>query len=324
MQEDIPLKVLAAGNEPDFRTISDFRKIHLESLKNMFEQVLAMALECGSIKLGKISLDGTKLKANASKHKAMSYGRMIEKQQQLKQEVKQLLEQAEAADEAEDREYGDKRGDELPEELRRRETRLAKIKEAKKALEQRARDKAIAEGKSAEEAKRAKPADKDQYSFTDPESRIMPGADGIVQGYNAQAAVEPTLLLIVGQSVTEASNDKRQLKPMVDSPDSVPILADNGYCSEENLEFLAATEAPERAIEGFIATGKQKHGEHRLPAKRGPLPQGATAVDRMKRKLQTKAGKAIYAGASVWWNRCSGRSNRRADFANSCYAEKRK
>ncbi len=298
MREDIPFKVLAAGNEPGFRTISDFRKIHLASLKNMFEQVLAMALECGSIKLGKISLDGTKLKANASKHKAMSYGRMIEKQQQLKEEVKQLLEQAEAADEAEDREYGDQRGDELPEELRRRETRLAKIKAAKKVLEQRARDKAIAEGKSAEEAKRAKPADKDQYSFTDPESRIMPGAEGIVQGYNAQAAVEPTLLLIVGQSVTEASNDKRQLKPMVEiieqqsgqRPEA--ILADSGYCSEENLEFLAA----ERAIEGYIATGKQKHGEQRLPAKRGPLPRGATAVDRMKRKLQTKVGKAIYAG----------------------------
>ena len=182
LREDIPFKVLAAGNEPDFRTISDFRKIHLETLKNMFEQVLAMALECGSIQLGKISLDGTKVKGNASKHKAMSYGRMIEKQQQLKGEVKQLLEQAEAADEAEDREYGDKRGDELPEQLRRRETRLARIKEAKKVLEQRARDKAVAEGKNAEEAKLAKPQDKDQYNFTDPESRIMPGADGMVQG----------------------------------------------------------------------------------------------------------------------------------------------
>jgi transposase len=301
IQEDIPFKVLAAGNEPDFRTISDFRKIHLESLKNMFEQVLAMALECGSIKLGKVSLDGTKLKANASKHKAMSYGRMIDKQQQLKEEVKQLLEQAEAADEAEDREYGDRRGDELPEELWRRETRLAKIKEAKKVLEQRARDKALAEGKSADEAKLAKPQHKDQYNFTDPESRIMPGADGIVQGYNAQAAVEPTLLLIVGQTVTEASNDKRQLKPMVEiieqqsgqRPEA--ILADNGYCSEENLEFLASAEKPECAIEGFVATGKQKHGEHRLPAKRGPLPKDATPVERMKRKLQTKVGKAIYA-----------------------------
>src|SRR5580698_9631498 len=175
LQEDIPFKVLAAGNEPDFRTISDFRKIHIERLQNLFEQVLAMALECGAIKLGRVSLDGTKLKANASKHKAMSYGR------------------------------------------------------------------------------------------------------------------------------TEAANDKKQLKPMVElieqqsgqHPDA--ILADHGYCSEENLEHLESTDQPERRIEGFIATGKQKHGEHRLPAKHGPLPKGATKVDRMKRKLQTKVGKAVYA-----------------------------
>jgi transposase len=301
MQEDIPFKVLAAGNEPDFRTISDFRKIHIETLQNLFEQVLAMALECGAIQLGRVSLDGTKLKANASKHKAMSYARMKEKQQQLKEEVRQLLDQAAAADEQEDRQYGSKRGDELPEELRRRETRLAKIKQAKKVVEQRARDKAAEEGKSAEEAKRTKPDDKDQYNFSDPESRIMKGGDGFVQGYNAQAAVEPELLLIVGQSVTEAANDKKQLKPMVElieqqsgqRPDA--ILADNGYCSEENLEHLESTDQPERKIEGFIATGKQKHGEHRLPAKRGPLPKGATKVDRMKRKLQTKMGKAVYA-----------------------------
>ncbi len=301
LREDIPFKVLAAGNDPDFRTISDFRKIHIKTLENLFEQVLAMALECGAIKLGRVSLDGTKLKANASKHKAMSYGRMKEKQQQLKEEVKQLLAAAEAADEEEDRQYGSQRGDELPEELRRRETRLAKIKEAKKVLEQRARDKAAAEGKSTAEAKRAKPEDKDQYNFTDPESRIMKGADGIVQGYNAQAAVEPELLLIVGQSVTEAANDKQQLAPMVERIEQQSgqrpeaVLADNGYCSEQNLEHLESAGQPERRIEGFIATGKQKHGEHRLPAKRGPLPKGATKVERMKRKLQTQVGKAVYA-----------------------------
>jgi transposase len=301
LRDDIPFRVLAAGNEPDFRTISDFRKIHIETLQGLFEQVLAMALECGAIQLGRVSLDGTKLKANASKHKAMSYGRMKEKQQQLKAEVKQLLDQAAAADETEDRQYGGKRGDELPEELRRRETRLAKIKEAKKVVEQRARDKAAEEGKSADEAKRAKPDDKDQYNFTDPESRMMKGADAFVQGYNAQAAVEPKLLLIVGQSVTEATNDKKQLIPMVrlieqqsgQRPET--ILADNGYCSEQNLEHLESADEPERKIEGFIATGKQKHGEHRLPAKRGPLPKGATSVDRMKRKLKTKVGKAVYA-----------------------------
>ena len=298
LREDIPFKVLAAGNEPDFRTISDFRKIHIGALEKLFEQVLAMALECGAIQLGRVSLDGTKLKANASKHKAMSYGRMKEKQQQLKEEGKQLLAAAEAADEEEDCQFGSQRGDEFPEELQRRESRLARIKEAKKVLEQRARDKAAAEGKSAAEAK---PEDKDQYNFSDPESRIMKGADGIVQGYNAQAAVEPTLLLIVGQSVTEAANDKQQLVPMVElieqqsgqRPEA--ILADNGYCSEQNLEHLESTEQPHRRIEGFIATGKQKHGEHRLPAQRGPLPQDATKVDRMKRKLQTKMGRAVYA-----------------------------
>ena len=301
LQEDIPFKVLAAGNEPDFRTISDFRKIHIGMLQGLFEQVLEMALEVGAVKVGRVSLDGTKVKANASKHKAMSYGRMQEKQEQLRDEVKQLLEQAEAADEEEDRRHGDKRGDELPEELRRRETRLAKLKLAKKVIEQRARDKAAAEGKSAKQAKRAKPEDKDQYNFTDPESRIMKGNDGFVQAYNAQAAVEPEMLLIVGQSVTEAANDKQQLEPMVEvieqqsgqRPEA--ILADNGYCSEENLAYLDSDGRPERKIEGFIATGKQKHGEHRFPCKRGPLPQGATKVDRMKRKLQTKVGKAVYA-----------------------------
>jgi len=301
LQEDIPFKVLAAGNEPDFRTISDFRKIHIGTLRGLFEQVLEMALEVGAVKVGRVSLDGTKVKANASKHKAMSYGRMKEKQQQLREEVKQLLEQAEAADEEEDRRHGDQRGDELPEELRRRETRLAKIKLAKKVIEQRAREKAAAEGKSAEEAKRAKPDDKDQYNFTDPESRIMKSGDGFVQAYNAQAAVEPEMMLIVGQSVTEAANDKKQLAPMVElieqqsgqRPEA--ILADSGYCSEENLSYLESAGQPERQIEGFIATGKQTHGEHRLPCKRGPLPKGATKVDRMKRKLQTKVGKAVYA-----------------------------
>jgi transposase len=301
IQEDIPFKVLAAGNEPDFRTISDFRKIHIAALQELFEQVLEMALESGAVKLGRVSVDGTKVKANASKHKAMSYGRMKEKQEQLREEVKQLLAQAEAADEEEDRRHGDKRGGELPEELRRRETRLAKIKQAKKVVEQRAREKAAVAGKSADEVKKAKPSDKDQYNFTDPESRIMKGGDGFVQGYNAQAAVEPEKGLIVGQFVTQAANDKEQLRPMLEAVEQQSgqrpeaVLADSGYCSEENLKYLESAERPERKIEGYIATGKQEHGDRRRPCKRGPLPQGATCVDRMRRKLQTKAGKAVYA-----------------------------
>lgn len=301
VQEDIAFKVLAAGNEPDFRTISDFRKIHLRALQDLFEQVLKVARETGTAKLGRVSLDGTKVKANASKHKAMSYGRMEEKERQLQEEVEQLLAQAGAADEEEDRRHGDQRGDELPAELRRRQTRLAKIQEAKKAVEQRAREKAAAAGKSEEEAQQAQPADKDQYNFTDPESRIMKGADGFVQGYNAQAAVEPKRGLIVGQRVTEAANDKEQLKPMVEAIEQQSgqrpkaVLADSGYCSEENLEYLESAERPERKIEGYVATGKRKHGGYRQPCKRGPLPKGATRVDRMKRKLQTKAGQAVYA-----------------------------
>src|SRR5437899_1444585 len=154
--EDIAFRMLAAGNAPNFRTMSDFRKIHLATLEGLFEQVLKIALEAGAMKLGRVALDGTKVKANASKHKAMSYDRMKEKERQIRAEVRELLAQAEATDAAEDAQYGaDQRGDELPEELQRRETRLQKIREAKRALEGRARQKAEAEAKSAEEVKQA-------------------------------------------------------------------------------------------------------------------------------------------------------------------------
>jgi transposase len=302
LQEDIAFRVLAAGNEPDFRTISDFRKLHLAALKEMFQQVLRLALESGAMKLGRVALDGTKIKANASKHKAMSYQRMEEKEEQLQQEVEALLDQAEAADQEEDREHGrDRRGDELPAELQRRESRRAKIEAAKKVLEERARQKAVGEGQSAKQASQAKPAGQDQYNFTDPESRIMKGADGLVQGYNAQAAVEPTLLLIVGQGLTQAANDKQQLQPMVEAITQqaqqrpAAILADSGYCSEENLQYLESDDAPKNKIDGYVATGKSKHGQHRQPCPRGPLPKGATRTAKMKRKLQTKVGKAVYA-----------------------------
>jgi transposase len=297
--EDIAFRVLAADNQPNFRTISDFRKIHLKTLAGLFEQVLQIALEAGAMKVGRVALDGTKVKANASKHRAMSYDRMVEKQKQLKAEVKQLLEQAEAADAEEDARFGqDRTGDELPAELERRETRLKKIQEAKRALSERARQKAAAEGS---DPKQAKPKEKDQYNFTDPESRIMKGADGFVQAYNAQAAVEPDLQLIVGQTVTQAANDKEQLTPMMEVIEQQSgqrpeeILADSGYCSEKNLEALESAGNPERRIEGYIATERQKHDEHREPCPKGPLPKDATRVDRMRRKLKTKAGKAVYA-----------------------------
>jgi transposase len=302
LAEDIAFRVLAAGNAPNFRTLSDFRKNHLAALAGLFEQVLKIALEAGAIKLGRVALDGTKVKANASKHKAMSYERMKEKERQIRAEVRELLAQAEATDREEDALYGaDKRGDELPEELQRRETRVKKIREAKRALEERARQKAEAEGKSEKEVQQSRPAGKDQYNFTDPESRIMKGSDGFVQSYNAQAAVEATLQLIVGQDVTQAANDKEQIKPMIQVMEEQSgqrpgeILADNGYCSEKNLEYLERSQESGSIIDAYIATGKQKHGEYRQPCPRGPLPQDATRVERMKRKLQTKAGRSVYA-----------------------------
>ena len=299
LAEDIGFRVLAAGNAPNFRTISDFRKIHLKTLEGLFEQVLKIALEAGAMKVGRVALDGTKIKANASKHKAMSYGRMQEKEKELRAEVKSLLAQAEAADAAEDEVHGkERRGDELPEELQRRESRLKKIREAQKAVEGRAKQKAAAEQKDPEQAV---PAEKDQHNFTDRESRIMMGPDGFVQGYNAQAAVESTSQLIVGQTVTNAANDKEQLLPILEKIEEQSgqrpeaILADSGYCSEKNLELLEFTNETAKPVAAYIAIGKQKHGEHRRPCPRGPLPKDATRVERMKRKLQTKVGKAEYA-----------------------------
>jgi len=294
LTEDVAFRVLAAGNQPDFRTISDFRKVHLPALEELFQQVLRLVLEVGALKLGRVALDGSKVKANASKHKAMSYGRMGETEKRLREEVRRLLKQAEATDEEEDKRYGrERQGDELPEELQRRETRIARIQEAKKALEERAREKAESEGK---DRKEAQPEPKAQYNFTDPESRIMKGPDGFVQGYNTQVAVEPLFQLIVGQTVTQAANDKQQVVPLIEAiqeqagqkPEEV--LTDNGYCSEENLKYLA-----KRRMEGFVATEKQKHGERNEPCKRGPLPENASRVERMKRKLKTKVGAAVYA-----------------------------
>jgi transposase len=293
LREDIPFRVLAAGNEPDFRTIADFRKTHLTTLQGFFEQVLQLARELGAPRVGRVALDGTKVKANASKHKAMSYDRMREKQRQLREEVQQLLAQAEAADAAEDTQYGaNRRGDELPAELQRRESRLTRIREAKRVLEARAQAEAVAADQPSDAAK---PDPKAQYNFTDPESRIMKGPEGFVQAYNAQVAVDEQYL-IVGQAVTQETNDKQQLMPMIrtieEQSGATPthLLADAGYCSDANLAAIADTR-----IDAYISTRKQKHGERPGPCPRGPLPKTATRVDRMSRKLHRKAGAAVYA-----------------------------
>ena len=297
LAEDVAFRVLAAGNQPDFRTIADFRKTHLTALRGFFEQVLQLARELGAPRVGRVAIDGSKIQANASKYKAMSYGRMREKQRQLRDGVKQLLDQAEAADAAEDAEYGpDRRGDELPAELQRRESRLKRIREAKRALEARAKAEAVVAGEADESVK---PDSKAQYNFTDPESRIMKGPDGFVQAYNVQLAVDE-LQLIVGHAVTQETNDKKQLMPMIrtiaqqsgDTPSQ--LLADAGYCSDENLIAIADT-----TIDAHISARKQKHGERPGPCPRGPLPKTATRVDWMSRKLLTKAGAKVYAARKV-------------------------
>jgi transposase len=291
--EDVAFRVLAAGNAPDFRTIADFRKRHLSALQGLFEHVLNVARDLGTLRVGRIAVDGSKVQANASKHKAMSYGRMKDKQKQLRAEVRQLLAQAEATDAAEDAEYGaDVQGDELPAELQRRESRLKRIREATRALKARAKEEAAAAGQPGETAR---PDNKAQYNFTDPESRIMKGPDGFVQAYNVQVAVNEDQL-IVGQAVTQDTNDKKQLMPMItvieQQAGETPrqVLADAGYCSEESLAAVANTR-----IDAYVSTRKQQHGERPGPCPRGPLSTDATRVDRMERKLLTKAGAAVYA-----------------------------
>jgi transposase len=293
--DSVAFRFLAAGNQPDFRTLSEFRRRHGEALAALFIQGLRLCRQAGLVKLGRVAIDGTKIKANASKHKAMSYGRMRTQEAALAQEVRILLRQAEAADREDDQRYGpDRRGDELPAELARRDSRLQKIREAKAALEAEARAQAQAEGRPPESGT---PPDKAQRNFTDPEAKIQKTGDGFIQGYNAQIAVDGgPAQIIVAQHVTPAAPDVQQLVPVVAAittelrrkPQSV--LADAGYWSESNVQALEA-----KGIEPFIATGRRQHREPAPVAPRGRPPAGLTAKERMARKLATRRGHAIYA-----------------------------
>lgn len=313
VHEDVAFRVLAAGNTPDFRTISDFRKRHLEVLSGLFHQVLALAQRAGLVRLGHVALDGTKVEANASKHKAMSYDRLCKEEPRLAAEVAEMLRRAEAVDAAEDAQYGpDRSGDELPEELRRRESRLRKIREAKAALEAEAREKA--ERQRAEQAAKAAqvpagkrrgrapkppretPEERVQYNFTDPESHIMKNADGaFVQAYNAQVAVDAHHQLIVAADVTNQPADAPHLVPMATAimqntgQPPMRLSADAGYFSEQNVLTLTG-----HGIDPYIATEKVKHSQPTPPAPRGRIPASLSVKERMRRKLRTKAGRAVY------------------------------
>ena len=321
--DDVAFRFLSADEHPDHSTLAEFRKRHLHALAGLFTQALQLCAKAGLVKLGHVAIDGTKIKANASKHKAMSYGRMSETELRLKQEVEALLKQAEQTDAAEDAKYGkDKRGDELPEELTRRESRLKKIQQAKAELEQEAAEKAeqeraeveakLAARKEKEEKTGKKPRGREpqipdtvpaqpdakaQRNFTDSESRIMPdGANkgSFLQGYNAQAAVDSTAQVIVAAEITQQANDSRQLLPMLKQveanmgrkPDVVS--ADAGYWSEAN-----ATDETVAGIDLHIATGRVKHDQTMTTAS-GPPPESATPKQAMQHKLRTEAGRAVY------------------------------
>ena len=244
LHEDIAFRVLAANNTPDFRTISDFRKDHLGALSGLFLQVLAFCQRAGLVKLGHVALDGAKVRANASKHKAMSYRRMKEKEAQLAAEVAELLRRAQEVDDEEDRRYGqDRRGDELPEELAFREGRLEKIREAMAALEAEAQAAAEAEGKEHPGV----PDDKAQRNFTDAESRIMPAPGGrdFQQAYNCPAVVDHAHQVIVAARATNQSSDKQQAAAMmqetIDNVGAVPreVSADAGFTRQrQSTSFM--------------------------------------------------------------------------------------
>ena len=295
--EDIAFRVLAANNTPDFRTISDFRKDHLKALAGLFLQVLRLCQKAGLVKLGHVALDGTKIKANASKHKAMSYKRMKEEEARLEAEVIELLKKAEAADEEEDQRYGkDKRGDELPVELAFRGSRLKKIREAKEALEAEAQKETEQEGEKNKET--ATPKDKAQRNFTDPESHIMPtpGGKDFIQAYNAQAAVDSTCQVIVAAEVTNKPTDRGQAEPMMEvvkgNTGKLPrqMSADAGYFSSVAIENLTAL-----GIDVYMPPDKVPHRFFISPAPRGRIPKGLGVVERMRRKLKTKKGRKCYA-----------------------------
>jgi transposase len=306
--EDVSFRVLAGDQHPDHTSISEFRRRHLSALAGLFVGVLTVCRQAGLVKLGHVALDGTKVKANASKHKAMSYGRMCSTEEELTRQVARLLEEAERIDAAEDARYGDARGDELPEELQRRESRLEKIREAKAALEAEARTKAQAEAQAAKEhceqrerkeaaagkkfggrpavicdPQAAKPEAKAQRNFTDPESRIMKdGATGsFVAAYNAHAAVDEEAQVIVAASVTQQANDKQAFLPLLKRIESdlnaLPdkVTADSGFFSERNLS--------DPKLVGVTCYVPPERHVRKLPL--------AVA---MREKLASKEGEAVY------------------------------
>ena len=319
---DVAVRMLCADQHPDYRSIARFRARHLDALAELFVQALRLCKKAGLVKMGALAIDGTKLRANASRHKAMSYERMGRAERRLEAEIAAieaqaaaLLSDAEVVDREEDERYGpDRRGDELPAELSRRESRLARIREAKAALEAEEQERERArQAELREEGRKPRKPDPDdeppspkpsaQRNFTDPESKIMKTADGAFhQCFNAQAVVDSHAQVIVTAELTDEAPDARQLEPALEQlgenleaieaelPEGAALLGDAGYFSEDNIATTTA-----HGLDPHLATGRFKRSEPQPPAPRGPVPKGATAKQRMARKLQTKRGRTAYA-----------------------------
>ena len=326
--DSVAFRFLSANAAPDFCSIARFRRRHLDALRGLFLESLKLCQAAGMVHLGRVALDGTKRRANASRHKAMSYQRMNETEQRLQREVDALLADAEATDQREDQALGvDNRGDDLEGELARRETRLAKIRAAKADLEDDARRRA---GEAARQAaarkihktsddqtsvdqtsvdqtsvdqmvrqaeEKATPKDSAQRNFTDPDSRVMKTSDGSFHFcYNAQTVVDDAHQVIVATRLDNHGADSPAFADMLDlatqncGASPVQVLADAGYFSEDNVKA-----AQSRGIDPLIATGRLRHSETPPKAPRGPIPKDATPKERMARKLRTKAGRAAYA-----------------------------
>jgi transposase len=304
----VDFMAVTAMQRPDFRTINKFRRRHLEALAGLFGQVLRLCERAGMVSLGHVALDGTKLQANASKRKAMSYDRMKKAEKDLEAVVRDWLAKADAIDDEEDRELGDKRGDEMPEWVADKAKRLEKLRAAKAELEAEAKA-ALAAGVKADrdpdpdpnkprrhQRKKPKangePNDKAQLNFTDKDSKILKGPSGFLQGYNCQAAVDGDAQVIVAHATTNEQSDTPQLVPMLDAirrnigRQVKELSADVGYLSEDNLRELRR-----RRISGYVATGRQKHGEP-AATRKGNVP--GTLTYAMRRKLARGGHRSRY------------------------------
>jgi transposase len=314
--EDISFRYLTANTIPNFRTISDFRKNHIDALEDLFVQVLLLCVEAGLVKLGTVALDGMKVKANASLQNSKQHETLCKQEDQLRKKVQELLQHAEQIDEEEDRLFGeDKRGDELPPEFQRKKERLQRIRKAKEQLEkkqeqryqeyqQNLRERKQKEKETGKKLRGRKPHpvskepdEKLKANTTDPESRIMKTRKGYVQGYNGQAMVETDSQVIVAADLVQDENDKHQQGPMVQKvkqnlnrlPDKLTM--DTGYWDEQELRKL------DDEIDLYVATTKDWKERKKLrdqPPPRGRIPKNMSYKDRMERKLSTKKGKQVY------------------------------